>query len=190
MTSTVVPVTVSSKKFNDTNRSFRHHSAERHDSDSNSDSNEQDFSDENPSTIRKAILSSTVNLRDSGVSRDSMATIKADSYGSENTSHVSSSFSLSLYHAEYRKGPSVSIPSRSSQNSSMEPRHSLSPLQEDARDGLLPQGNTPPSAISVTAQEVELPSLDGILRTIPSFTLVRSPQLVNLASHDDSDITG
>ena len=182
VTSTVTQITGPARKsFIDTNRSSRAYSyTEQHGSDTNSDYNEEGISDEDSPTIRKAILSSTMNLRESGISRDSMATIKADSYGSESISHGSSPFSLSPYQLDHREDPP--IPFRPLLKDG-ETRPSLSSLQEDARDDFLSQDYIPPSTTSTTAQEVEVPSFSGLSQTIPTFALVRSPLPVKIASH-------
>lgn len=148
--------------FKHTDRSSRHDSntyAEQHDTDTNTEASDDcDTSDDEDSpTIRNRILSSTVNTIDSGVSRDSVATVKGDPYGAETMPHVESSYSLSYYHSEHRSRSSFSNRSKSSSSDV---------------DGPLSRSHTPISAISATAQEVEVPAFGGLSRTMPQFTLV------------------
>jgi hypothetical protein len=157
---------------NDTNPHLRYSSntyAEQYDYDFNSETEEEEASDVDSPTIRKRILSSIANTRDSGVSRDSVATVKGDSYGAEATSH-----SLSYYNSQHRKRSSVSSRFNPPQQISEETGLSPSLLQEGAIDGPLSQGHTPTSATSSNAQELEVPVFGGPMLTIPQFTLVRA----------------
>ncbi|KAF8496321.1 hypothetical protein JB92DRAFT_1062745 [Gautieria morchelliformis] len=177
-TSVKQPYTIQPEKpFNDINRPSRHYSntnTEQRGSDSESDPDGEGTSDVGFPTIRKAILPLTGSTRASGFYRDSMATVKADSYGSETTSRVASFHSLPHHHPDHPKGSSFSNRSKQPPKISVETELSLSSLNESAIDGSLSHGHTPTSAISATAQEVEVPVFGGLSRTIPAFTLANS----------------
>lgn len=157
----------------DTYRHSHHYSniyAEQHDSDTDTDTDTDTEDDDDSPTIRKHILSSTANIRESGISRDSVATVKGDSYGTEHPSHTtpSSSYSLSYYH---QRPPSVSYP-KLPQKVSVETGLVPSSLHQSAVNGSRFEGHTPTSAISTNAQELEVPVFGGPMRIIPPFTLV------------------